>query len=194
MLFRSVGVGENELTKENCVELQGLVEQQGSGLVFLPGSRGRIWSLQDTALGALMPVELDEVQPKGIGASAPARLALTSRGQGHLLTMLAANEQDNIAIWRQLPGFYWHAAVKKARPGAEVLAVHEGERNEWGRVPLLVTRPQGNGKVLFMGTDGAWRWRRGVEDVYHYRFWGQVVRWMSYQRHLAHDQIGRAHV
>src|SRR5205823_2257829 len=58
-------------------------------------------------------------------------------------------------------------------------------RYEAGRIPLLVTRPFGNGKVLFMGTDGAWRWRRGVEDKYHYRFWGQVVRWMAHQRHLA---------
>ncbi len=36
-----------------------------------------------------------------------------------------------------------------------------------------------------MGTDGAWRWRRGVEDLYHYRFWGQVVRWMAYQRNMS---------
>jgi hypothetical protein len=39
-----------------------------------------------------------------------------------------------------------------------------------------------------MGTDAAWRWRRGVEDRYHYRFWGQVVRWMSHKRHLAAGQ------
>jgi hypothetical protein len=50
---------------------------------------------------------------------------------------------------------------------------------------LLVTRPAGNGKVLFLGTDSAWRWRRGVEDKFHYRFWGQVVRWMAHQRHLS---------
>ena len=36
-----------------------------------------------------------------------------------------------------------------------------------------------------MGADGAWRWRRGVEDKYHYRFWGQVARWMAYQRNMA---------
>jgi len=42
--------------------------------------------------------------------------------------------------------------------------------------------------VLFMGTDSAWRWRRGVEDTYHYRFWGQVVRWMAHQRHLSQDE------
>ncbi len=40
-------------------------------------------------------------------------------------------------------------------------------------------------KVLFLGTDSAWRWRRGVEDKFHYRFWGQVVRWMAHQRHLS---------
>ena len=34
----------------------------------------------------------------------------------------------------------------------------------------------------------AWRWRRGVEDLYHYRFWGQVARWMSYQRNMATGQ------
>ena len=36
-----------------------------------------------------------------------------------------------------------------------------------------------------MGTDSAWRWRHGVEDKYHYRFWSQLARWMSYQRNMA---------
>ena len=63
--------------------------------------------------------------------------------------------------------------------------MHSSYRNEWGRMPLLVTRNAGAGKVLFLGTDSAWRWRRGVEDKYHYRFWGQVVRWMAHQRHLS---------
>src|SRR5262249_44019402 len=49
----------------------------------------------------------------------------------------------------------------------------------------------GAGKVLFMGTDGAWRWRKGVEDKYHYRFWGQVVRWMAYQRNMAKGETMR---
>ena len=42
-----------------------------------------------------------------------------------------------------------------------------------------------------MGTDGAWRWRKGVEDKYHYRFWGQVVRWMAYQRNMARGETMR---
>ena len=55
----------------------------------------------------------------------------------------------------------------------------------------LVTQTFGAGKVLFMGTDGAWRWRKGVEDKYHYRFWGQVVRWMAYQRNMAKGETMR---
>jgi hypothetical protein len=51
-----------------------------------------------------------------------------------------------------------------------------------------VIAERGNGNVLFMGTDSAWRWRKGVEDKYHYRFWGQVVRWMAHKRHLADDE------
>jgi hypothetical protein len=42
-----------------------------------------------------------------------------------------------------------------------------------------------------MGTDNAWRWREGVEDRYHYRFWGQVARWMAYQRNLAQNETMR---
>ncbi|MFM8290854.1 MAG: hypothetical protein ACKOC4_04035, partial [Planctomycetia bacterium] len=71
------------------------------------------------------------------------------------------------------------------KAGSEVLAVHEDAGNEYGRIPLLVTRTYGAGKVLYMATDGAWRWRKGVEDKYHYRFWGQVVRWMAYRRNMA---------
>ena len=77
------------------------------------------------------------------------------------------------------------------RPAATCSRVHKDASNEYGRLPLLATRTFGAGKVLFMGTDGAWRWRKGVEDKYHYRFWGQVVRWMAYQRNMAKGETMR---
>jgi len=63
--------------------------------------------------------------------------------------------------------------------------------NDFGRLSLLATRTFGSGKVPFHGTDGAWRWRQGVEDKYHYRFWGQVVRWMAYQRNMNKGETWR---
>ncbi|MBC7979154.1 MAG: hypothetical protein H7Y36_01160 [Armatimonadetes bacterium] len=183
-----VGLGENQLSKEQCAQIRGLVENQASGVVFLPGSQGNQFSLLDTELSDLIPVILDDKSPKGFPESLATPLNLTTEGRASLLTMLGDSEEENPEIWRRLPGFFWHAPVVRAKGGTEVLAVHANRRGPYGPIPLLVTKTAGGGKVLFMGIDSAWRWRRGVEDVYHYRFWGQVARWMSYQRNMAAGQ------
>jgi len=186
-----VGVEDGQLTTEQCRLLKGLVEHEASGLVFMPGIQGREYSLLETELADLMPVVLDPAQPGGWGSRTPNHFELTELGRRSLLTKLADTEEDNTEVWENLPGFQWYAAVLRARPGAEVLAVHKDASTEEGRIPLLATRTYGTGKVLFMGTDGAWRWRKGVEDKYHYRFWGQVVRWMAYQRNMAKGESMR---
>jgi hypothetical protein len=186
-----VGVGEGQLTVEQCRLIKGLVERQASGLVFMPGWQGREFSLLETELGDLCPVVLDPAQPNGWGLRMPSHFELTDLGRRSLLTKLADSEDDNSEVWEGLPGFQWYAPVQRAKAGTDVLCVHKDVSNEFGRIPLLVTRTVGAGKVLFMGTDGAWRWRKGVEDKYHYRFWGQVVRWMAYQRNMAKGESMR---
>ena len=183
-----IGIGENQLTIEQAELLKGLVENLASGLVFIPGSQGNWQTLLDSPLGDLMPVLLDDKQPNGYAETTASPLELTTEGRSSLLTMLADSEDLNPSVWSSLPGFFWHAPVLRAKSGTDVLAVHSNRRNDYGRIPLLVTNRVGSGKVLFLGHDSAWRWRRGVEDLYHYRFWGQVARWMSYQRNIATDQ------
>jgi hypothetical protein len=186
-----VGVEDGQLTAEQCRLLKGLVEHQASGLVFMPGMQGREFSLLDTELGDLCPVQMDTTQPGGWGSRTPNHFELTELGRRSLLTKLADTQDDNAEVWEGLPGFQWYAPVVRAKAGSEVLCVHKDASNDSGRLPLLVTRTFGAGKVLFMGTDGAWRWRKGVEDKYHYRFWGQVVRWMAYQRNMAKGETMR---
>lgn len=183
-----VGIKPGQLTKEQCAMIRGLVENQASGVVFLPGPQGHQFSLLETPLADLMPVMLDDTKRSGHQNALAAPLTLTTEGRASLLTMLGNDERENPEIWRRLPGFFWHAPVIKSKAGTEVLAVHGNQRGPFGSVPLLVTKTAGSGKVLFMGIDSAWRWRRGVEDLYHYRFWGQVARWMSYQRNMAAGQ------
>jgi hypothetical protein len=186
-----VGLDDGQLTAEQCRLLKGLVEHQASGLVFMPGWQGRQFSLLETPLADLFPVVMDESQPGGWGSRTPGHFELTELGRRSLLTNLADTQENNLEVWDDLPGFQWYAPVVRAKGGSEVLAVHKDAANEHGRLPLLVTRTFGAGKVLFMGTDGAWRWRKGVEDKYHYRFWGQVVRWMAYQRNMAKGETMR---
>ncbi|QDT59791.1 hypothetical protein SV7mr_23010 [Stieleria bergensis] len=186
-----VGLDDNQLTIEQCDLLHGLVQDQASGLVFLPGWEGRQFTLLETKLAELMPVNLDDTQLGGWGSRTAQHFELTEMGRRSLLTKLADTADENLAVWGNLPGFQWYAPVTSAKNGTETLAVHQEASNQYGRIPLLVTRTFGSGKVLFMGTDGAWRWRKGVEDKYHYRFWGQVVRWMAYRRNMAQGETMR---
>jgi len=183
-----VGTDKGQLTTENCVALQKLVRDQAAGLVFLPGLHGHQASLQNTVLGELSPIVWDESQPRGFGSSAPGKFVLTEAGTHSLLTKLEDTDEASARVWTTLPGFQWYAPALRAKAGTEVLATHGNESNRFGRVPLIVTKTFGAGKILFMGADGAWRWRKGVEDKYHYRFWGQVVRWMAYQRNMANGE------
>ena len=186
-----VGLGEGQLTAEQCRLLRGVVEYQASGLVFLPGMYGHQLSLLDSELDPLFPVVLDPTQPDGWGSRTPSQFVLTEAGRRSLLTRLADTYDENLDVWEGLPGFQWYAPVVRTRAGSEVLSVHKDVTNQYGRLPLLATRTFGAGKVLFMGTDGAWRWRKGVEDRYHYRFWSQVVRWMAYARNMAKGESMR---
>jgi hypothetical protein len=139
-------------------------------------------------LADLLPVVYDTAKPLGDWTRSESRFSLLPEGRVSPLLLLEEDEFANDELWRRLlPGFFWHAGVLRDAPltGSQILAIHSTKRNQYGFLPLLVTAQTGNGHVLFMGTDSAWRWRRGVEDRYHYAFWGQVVRWMGHKRKLA---------
>lgn len=191
IVLGDIGLAPEQLTEENVAALRRQVASQASGLVLMPGFRGFQHTLLSSQLEDLYPVLLDEAQPRGWGSATPGQFELTELGARSLLTRLEDTENANSEIWSSLPGFQWYAGVTRAKPGSEVLARHSSETNRYGRIPLIVTKTFGTGKILFMGTDGAWRWRKGVEDKYHYRFWGQVARWMAYQRNMASDDLMR---
>jgi hypothetical protein len=186
-----VGVQQGQLDEEDCQQIAELVRTQASGVVFMPGFRGNHLTLVDTALKDVIPVVFDENQPRGWGSPTAGQFDLTATGRRSLLTKLEENDDANARTWETLPGFQWYCAVERAKAGTETLATHRTESNGNGRIPLIVTRTYGAGKILYMGTDGAWRWREGVEDKYHYRFWGQVARWMAYQRNMAKGEFLR---
>lgn len=188
IILGDVGVADRQLTADQANAIKHQVASQAAGLVLMPGFRGHQISLLKTELDDLFPVFLDTAQPRGWGSATPGQFELTELGARSLLTRLEDTENANANLWASLPGFQWYAGVTRAKAGSEVLATHSSETNRYGRIPLIVTKTYGTGKILFMGTDGAWRWRKGVEDKYHYRFWGQVARWMAYQRNMASDE------
>jgi hypothetical protein len=104
---------------------------------------------------------------------APAAPALADAGSWPML-QLAADVATTRQRWSGLPRLPW-AIAGRAKPGATVLATVDENASS----VVMAAQPYGLGRVLWVGTDGTWRWRHRVGDAYHHRFWGQVVRWAA---------------
>lgn len=156
---------------------------RGGTLVLAAGPRSlAVLTSQETAR-KLLPVLDPRAVPMGELKPDPARPVLPpgatlipSTADGFPMMRLDSDLEKSRATWKALPRQPW-AASGKPKPLASVLATIgdvPGEANA-----VIVAQPYGLGKVLWIGTDGTWRWRYRVGDLHHHRFWGQVVRWAN---------------
>jgi hypothetical protein len=128
----------------------------------------------------MLPVEFDTA-PVTAGetvADKPIKLELTAAGRANLMMRLSDREEENQAIWKQLPPVYWVARVTRPKPAAEVLLVDPdpGKESRFGKMPVVAMQQYGQGQVMYVGTDNTWRWRKNVGDLYYTALWGQMVQ------------------
>src|SRR5262249_2409424 len=128
-------------------------------------------------LGQLVPVTRIEpvaAMEKGFG------VALTETGKRAGWLSLGEGKASDQA-WQDLPKHFW-GLTGKAKPGAVVLAsaaLEAPDKRPGEERGLFVQKNFGLGRVLWLGIDSTWRWRFHAEDLYHHRFWGQVVLWAA---------------
>ena len=183
VLLGDIGLEDGQLDEVIVQNLIDHTRNEAGGLILMPGRLGNqksLWTHPD--FSALYPVKVED--PSDEYQRIPSRLTLTDQGKDSLLLSLNPTYEVNERIWKNLPGFTWYQPASGVKVGAQTLAYHPEERTAEGAVPIMVTSNAGLGKVLYMGIDSSWKWRKGVEDLYHYRFWRQMSRWMSYQRTL----------
>jgi hypothetical protein len=163
-------LGELELALLSAAEqrwLRDFVELRGGGLILIDGQRGTLKLAEAETLGALLPVSWKD-EP----VVAPVALQLTDRGAADVMLKLAADEPQNRAFWKQLPAPQALIPVQ-ALPGTEVLVEAE---LPGARLPLMVSRQFGAGRVLYLAGDETWRWRYKTADLWHQRIWNQIAR------------------
>jgi hypothetical protein len=154
------------LKMEELEWIRDFVAKRGGGLLVIDGRRGHVSSYAETPIGALLPVDW-----KG-ETGRPTGLRLTEKGARFAPLLLAGEADRSQEIWASLAAPHWIAPAR-ALPGSETLL--EGVIGE-RRVPALVSRRYGAGKVLYAGFDESWRWRYEVADLHHQRYWNQLVR------------------
>lgn len=185
--FEAIVLGDvspADLPDADWARLESFVAERGGTLIVGAGPRSWAALASQETIRKLLPVT--GPQPVAIEASAidPARPALAP-GVAIVPTeaaldaatwpmfAMASEASQNRSTWAGLPRLPWVLAGR-AKPGATTLATAGGDERA-----AIAAQPYGLGKVLWIGTDGTWRWRHRVGDAYHHRFWGQVVRWAA---------------
>lgn len=175
------------------------VNERAALLVMIAGPRSMPHEIDSEAGRALVPAELAYGHRNYFNEGGDDfRFDLTADGRNHPVTQQGDGDVANERVWAGFPDLQWRHPVTGLKEGAEVLltaasaepdTVTSGaslasalddmakRREREAKSALLVTRQTGKGKVALLLTDRTWRLREGAGDLYHHRFWGNLVRW-----------------
>ena len=160
------------------------VSKFGGAMIFIAGKQFDPAGYGNTPFAKLLPVESALTSETQDISDHPTTLALTTIGRASPMLKLAADEQENAAIWKNFPPIHWINRVSRTKPGAQVLLedTDPATATHSGRMPAMALQQYGVGQVLYIGTDDTWRWRQEAGVAYYPLLWGQIVQRMA----LAH--------
>jgi uncharacterized membrane protein len=175
-------------TKEQIVLLREFV-RDGGGFIMIAGERFAPLEYRSQEWAEMLPVVPEAsgfVTPEGGYQDENAfQITLTQEGGKMPWTHLDPQDAANREIWEGLPKLYWYYPVQKSKEFATVIAEHPMDKGPGGKKrPLIVTMPYGVGRTMFIAVDSLWRWRKGVGDRYHYRFYSQAIRYLSMAKRI----------
>jgi hypothetical protein len=193
-------IGPDSLSNEQWNILSSCVKERAALLVLVAGPESMPHAFDSDVAKELIPVNYESSRRTFYGSDETFRFALTNTGRNHPITAQVEGQMNNEKLWKEFPVIRWRHPVKGLQPGAEVLLYAEDANKKKTKVTsaesleaalsevakrrvreaenaLLVTRQTGSGKVAMLLADRTWRLREGVGDIYHHRFWGQLVRW-----------------
>jgi hypothetical protein len=166
-----------KLNEEQMAWLVDYVRDSGGGLVWIDSERAR--PAISATLSPILPVLSDRegsATQRTRAAIRDTTLRLAAAANSQPAFQLESNSVTNQSTWSNFPPFHSFRSVE-VKPGAEVmLESKRPDDMQWQ--PLIATSLYGQGRVLYLATDETWRWRYGVADLYHQRFWNQISGWV----------------
>ncbi len=193
-------VDSKAISDETWMIISRCVNERAALLVMVAGPRAMPHAIDSETGRALVPAEMEFNHRNYFNECGEEfDFHLTSEGLLHPVTQQGDGSSANERVWSEFPALKWRHPVTGLKEGAEVLLTAAGSdsnpalsssaglsdalealtkrRERDAETALLVTRQTGKGKVALLLTDRTWRLREGAGDLYHHRFWGNLVRW-----------------
>ncbi len=199
-------VPPDRVTPETWAIIRDCVGNRGAMLVLVAGQNYLPHAFPHDIAKELIPVKYTASNATFEESPEPAyRLSLTSDGRQSPVFAQSLSGLESARIWEEMPLLRWRHSHDGAKPGASVLAwarpvavdeqgvelppratdgteadpAGELQRRKLleNRNALVIASQVDLGKVVMLDFDQTWRFRYGVGDTYHHRFWGQLLRW-----------------
>ncbi len=194
------------LSTSDLAAIEEAVTKRGALLVCIAGPRHMPHGHGNKILRDLLPVAYEPDAATRYETPENAyHIQITSAGRDHPVTSQSASRALNEELWSGFPPMRWRYSGAALKETAEVLAYADpvgapgeapafspngspasveaaiehlaNQKTIEAERAVISTIRAGLGKVLLLHFDQTWRFRYGVGDTYHHRFWGQVTRW-----------------
>jgi len=176
-------VAASFFTDRQMLDIAECVEKKGSGVVWIPGNAETASSYINTPMANILPVKLLKTEVYSVfeeeREQRPFKPKILPAGLDHPVMQLADDRDTNESIWRALPSLYNFMRTEGIRPGKTLLAEYPSRAHIEKHEVIFAAGFYGIGKCFFSAVDSTWRWRFRAGDLYFYRFWMNVFRYVS---------------
>lgn len=164
-----------ELSPSQQELLRKYVVEDGGNLVVIAGETAMPAAFAGQPLGAMIPASAMPIDPDQ-GFS----LAVTAEGSVSVPTQLDDDPLASDRLWREMSSrlpIYNLSPISHPKPTSHVLIAAAAAGQGLDQRAFLSWQYVGLGRVIYLAAPITYQLRYGIGDLYHHRFWGQLLRW-----------------
>jgi hypothetical protein len=178
--YRVVILGDVSPSQLNSAQqemLRKYVAEEGGNLIVIAGETAMPAAFNGQPLGAMIPATAAS-EPRN--PTQPFSLVVTAEGSTAVPTQLDDDPLASERIWREMSAklpIYNLSSISKPKPTAHVLIAATTPRRSTEEEAFLSWQYVGLGRVIYVAAPVTYQLRYENGDLYHHRFWGQLLRW-----------------
>ncbi len=184
--YRIVIIGDvlpSQLGPDTQKLLHDYVSEAGGNLILVAGQDAMPAAYANETFGPLIPVQQAVESPP---ASGPFYLHVADESADNLAIQIAANPASSEQIWHEMSQrlpIYSLSPFSKPKPTTHSLIWASQTKSAFdpsdpSARSFLAWHYVGAGRVVYLAAPLTYQLRYRQGDTYHYRFWGQLLRWI----------------